>query len=1099
MLFRKSVVGVVTLFLSSVIGLASPVGSISGTVKDPSGAPVAGVKLKLVDTATNSEAFATTNASGEFQFLQLTPSTYSLEAEASGFKKITAASVVVQVDQVTHLELQLQLGSLSESVEVQSTVPLLENEKTTLSSVVDTRTIAHMPLNARQYLDLALLTPGAVPSQPGQQGGGFNMAGARSQSNDFLLDGVSIMDTQIGSALGNFRITDAVQEFAVQTSVPTAEFGRGEGAQVSIVTKSGTNQFHGSAFEYFRNSDLDARDFFTNKLGGTKNTLHRNQYGATFGGPIKRDHTFFFASWEGFRQVNPTVSSTRVPTPAQRAQVTDPISQALLQFWPMPNTSQPGSNINYIANVPASTFDNTGLIKIDQNFGEKDHLSGRWTEFQGTSVTAGVLPGLGGTSNAPVSRSVVITETHTFSPTLLNEFRFGFSRNQTFLVGTDYGFDASTVFKDASGNPLPGVVNGKQNLLDSGLPTITVSGGFATLGTASNYPQGRITNTYELFDNMSWVSPMGASKHSFRWGFHIRREEARRFLDGSFRGAFSFQSWSDFAAGLVNTSTIHTGSTLAYWRRYPWDLYWQDTYKVKDNLTLNYGIRYEYPSAIYQTRRDATNFIPGIGAVLLGTNEVLTIDPTKLGKSALVLTPGPVAISNSGVHSDKNNIAPVLGIAYTPRVAKSIFGNDDTVIRAGFRVGYDDLFNNVPANMGLNPPYSLTTNQTAFVTQGGKFPWATGFNQNVPLVSNYGKQGPGTPTSGLVSLSAEDPNLRSSYIYQYNFGIQRRLGHNFSIEADYQGSAAHKLLLNIDLNEPFVTVADPTKRGNQAPNVQLFPYQTFAGINMGKNIGNSNYNGLVTTAKYQGSHGIFLQASYTFGKSLDDTSSWSVPTGQPGGVADPRDLRLEYGPSNFDIRHRAVITYVVDVPMGPGHRLFGWNNVVNRELLGGWQISGITTFQSGAPFTVYNGSADFSGFNQFYDRPDVVKVGPITQNNRNPDAAFDTAYFSKTPPTGRVGTSGRDQYYGPGLANYDFSAAKNFPLGTERVQLQMRGDLFNIFNHTNFSNPVANQSSASFGQITSTVGSSVATAVGTTAGLVGGGPRIVQFSMRLTF
>jgi hypothetical protein len=528
-------------------------------------------------------------------------------------------------------------------------------------------------------------------------------------------------------------------------------------------------------------------------------------------------------------------------------------------------------------------------------------------------------------------------------------------------------------------------------------------------------------------------------------------------------------------------------------------MYWQDSYKVKDNLTVNYGIRYEYPSAIYQTRLQATNFIPGTGPVLLGTNRVLSIVPTNVGLAALQTTPGSLTLSNSGVHSDKNNVAPILGLAYTPRFAKRLFGNDDTVIRAGFRVGYDDLFNNIPANMALNAPFSLTTNQTAGVTQTGKFPWATGYNQNVPLVSNYGSQGPGTPTSGLVSLGAEDPNLRSAYIYQYNFGIQRRIGRNFSIESDYQGSAGHKLLLNVDLNEPYVTVGNANRRGTQSPNVQLFPYQTFAQINMGKNIANSNYNGLVTTGRYQGQHGIFLQASYTYGKSLDNSSSWSVPTGQPGGVADPRNLRLEYGPSNFDIRHRAVITYVVDLPLGPGHRLFGWNNIVNRELLGGWQVSGITTFQSGAPFTVYNGSADFSGFNQFFDRPDVVGTGKLTQNNRNPDAAFTTTYFSSTPPTGRVGTSGRDQYYGPGLANYDFSASKNFPLGTERIKLQMRSDLFNIFNHTNFSNPVSNQSSASFGQITSTVGSSVATAVGTTAGLVGGGPRVIQFSLRLTF
>jgi hypothetical protein len=350
-----------------------------------------------------------------------------------------------------------------------------------------------------------------------------------------------------------------------------------------------------------------------------------------------------------------------------------------------------------------------------------------------------------------------------------------------------------------------------------------------------------------------------------------------------------------------------------------------------------------------------------------------------------------------------------------------------------------------------------------------------------------------------VSLSAQDPNLRNAYIYQYNFGIQRRLGQDFSIEADYQGSSGRKLLLNVDLNEPYVTVVNPTRRGNLSPNVQLFPYQTFSSINMGKDIANSNYNGLILTGKYQGRHGMFLQASYTFGKSIDNSSSWSVPTGQPGGVADSRNLRLERGPSNFDIRHRAVITYVLDLPMGPGHRFLGWDNFLSRELIGGWQISGISTFQSGAPFTVYNGSQDFSGFNQFFDRPDVVGTGKLVQDNRNPDAAFSKSFFSATPPTGRVGTSGRDQYYGPGLANYDFSGAKNFPLGSERFRLQFRGDFFNIFNHTNFSNPVANQSSASFGQITSTVGSSVATAVGTTAGLVGGGPRVIQLALRLTF
>ncbi len=1094
-----------SILIATVLGLlcaswlsASPVGSVAGSVRDSSGAFVAGVKVTLTNTATNAKLETTTDANGEFQFPQLLPSTYSIVVEARGFKR-AEGSALVEVDQITRAEFNLEVGDVSQSVQVEAVAPLLESDKSTLSSVVDTRTIASMPLNARQYMDLALLTPGAAPSTPGQQGGGFSVGGARSQSNLFLLDGVSNMDTQIGSALGNFRITDAVQEFAVQTSVPSAEFGRGQGAQVNIVTKSGTNLYHGSVFEYFRNSDLDATDFFTNKLHGIKNTLHRNQYGAALGGPIRKNQTFFFASWEGFRQVNPTVSSTIVPTDAQRATVTDPISRALLQFWPEPNAPATASGINYIANVNAATFDNTGLIKVDHNFGDNDHISARWAEYQGTAITAGVLPNLGGTTNEPVSRSGVLTETHTFKPTLLNEFRFGFSRNQTFLTVQDSGFNASKIFVGSNGQPLPGVVNASQNVLDSGLPTITVAGGFAVLGTASNYPQGRITNTFELFDNMSWIAPFGASKHSFRFGYHIRREDARRFLDGSARGAFNIASFSDFAAGLITTSTDLSGSTLAYWRRYPFDMYWQDTYKVKDNLTLNYGIRYEYPSAIYQTRQDATNFIPGVGPMLLNTNQVLNIDPTKEGPSSFFYTQAPFTLSNSGVHSDKNNFAPVVGMAYTPRFADRLFGHDATVIRTGFRMAYDDVFNNIPANMGLNAPYNLTISQTANVTQPGKFNWPIAYNPNVPFISNLGKQGPGTPTSGVIGFSAEDPNLRSAYIYQYNFGIQRRLGNQFSIEADYQGSSAHKLMVNVDLNEPLVAISNPAVRGNQAPNQQFFPYSTFAHINMGKDLATSHYNGLVLTAKWQGRRGMYLQGWYTFSKSLDDSSSWSVPSGQPGGLADAEHLKADWGPSNFDIRHRAVVTYVVDVPVGPGHRVFGWNNVVNREALGGWQVSGITTIQSGSPFTVYNSAQDFSGFNQFFDRPDVIGVGPLTQNNRSPDAAFDTTFFSKTPPAGRVGTAGRDQYYGPGLANYDFSAAKNFPLGTERIRLQFRADLFNIFNHTNFSNPVSNESSSSFGKITATVGSAVATAVGTTAGVVGGGPRVVQFSMRLSF
>ncbi|MCU1261554.1 MAG: hypothetical protein JWO80_4439, partial [Bryobacterales bacterium] len=660
---KNAVKAVLLSFLGALQMFGSPVGTVSGTVKDSSGAVVPSVTLTLTSTATNAAVTTKSNAQGEFQFLGLAPATYSLVAEAGGFKKVNVSSVLVQVDQNTHLDLTLEVGSASESIQVEDVAPLLENDKSTLSSVVDSRNIGNMPLNGRQALDLALITPGVLPTATGTQVLSFNVAGARSQSNVYLWDGASNMDTQVNSNLNNFRIGDAVQEFSVQTSVSTAEFGRGSGGQVSVITKSGTNMVHGTLFEYLRNSDLDATDFFVNKSRGTKTPLHRNQFGGTVGGPIRKNKTFFFASYEQFRQVAPTPSLTLVPTADQRAQVTDPVSKALLSFWPVPNTA--GTN-NYIVNVGSTTFDHTGLIKVDHNFTENDHLSARFADYQGATFTPGALPTQGGNGNTPVSRNGVLTENHTFSPTILNELRLGYSRNQTFITVQDTGLNAATIFQN-NGTPLAGVVDGSKNIQDSGLPRITISGGFAPLGSTTNLPQGRITNTTEIFDNISWVAPFGKSKHSFRMGYHIRREQARRYLDSNERGSFSFLSWADFAAGQVNTSTFKTGNTLAYWDRFPWDVYWQDQYKVRDNVTLNYGIRYEYPSNVYQTRQDATNFIPGVGPVLLGTNQLLTVDPAKVGPASLVLSQAPVTLSSSGVHADKNNFAPVIGIAYTPR------------------------------------------------------------------------------------------------------------------------------------------------------------------------------------------------------------------------------------------------------------------------------------------------------------------------------------------------------------------------------------------------------------------------------------------------
>ncbi|MFN0108231.1 MAG: carboxypeptidase regulatory-like domain-containing protein [Blastocatellia bacterium] len=1076
----------------------SPTGSVSGVIKDPAGVPFPKVKLTLVNSATGRQQIAMTDAKGRFQFLQLEPALWTLSAEATGCKRATVP-VVIQVDQITQVEFAMQLGALTETVEVAVIAPLLERGKATLSYVVASQSVAGLPLNGRQYLDLALLTPGTIPAAPATQGNGFNSAGARSQSNVYLLDGISNQDTQQNDALNQFRISDAVQEFAVQTSAALPEFGRGSGAQINIVTRTGSNEFHGSLFEFFRNTKLNAADFFTNKLGGQKSALNRNQFGATFGGALKKDRTFFFASYEGFRQVAPAVRTTRVPTATERASVTDAISKRLLDYWPLANAS---GTLNYIANVRNTDNDNTGLLRIDHRIGERDQLSARWAEYRGSSFVGGTLPLLGGNQGEPVQRSLMVGHTHTFSFGLINEFRLGYSRNRQEREVQDDGFNAATIFTDASGKALPGTIDSAKDPLNSGLPTIAIAGGFAALGTNANFPQGRVSATMELFDNMSLASPLGLSNQTWRWGVHVRREDLRRYLNRSSRGTFNFASFTDFARGLVNASTFRTGSTLAYFRRHPWAAYWQDEARVRENLTINFGLRYESPSAVSELHGRATNFVPGVGPMIVGTDKIVDIDPTLRGAASLITRTASFTLPESGVYADRNNFAPMFGLAYSPRFGRKLFGNLDTVIRLGARVAYDDLFNNVPSSMALSVPHNLQTTQTANVTQPARFAWAIGFDQNVPLVSNFGRQAPGTPTVGVLSFQGVDPNFRSAYLYQYNLGIQRRISQSFSIEANYEGSAGRRLGMFVDINQPTVVVRDATRRGPVAPNEQLFPYPRFGNVQLAKSIGNSNYNGLVISGKFQKRSGALVQGHYTFGKSLDYNSSYfGTPNllGETGAPVDARNLRLEHAPSSFDIRHRVNLFFVAPLP-----NLFGKSNGLARAVFAGWQLSGVVVAQSGYPFTVVTGGADTSGFNQSNqgispsggNRPDVVKLGALPQNNRAVDAAFDPTWFAAAL-AGRVGTSGRNQYYGPGLYNYDLAVAKDFGFA-ERARLQFRADFFNLFNRANFANPVSDLSNANFGRITQTLGAATSNSIGTTGGPVGG-PRLVQLSLRLSF
>ncbi|MBZ5622549.1 MAG: carboxypeptidase regulatory-like domain-containing protein [Acidobacteriia bacterium] len=1075
---------------------ASACGNIRGSIKDPFGAAVDRATVQIANREQSDKRSVLSAPDGAFDFPELSCGWWSLTVEADGFRRAFVEPLYVQVGQTVRADVTLVIGSRFESVEVRSEAPAIADDNPTLGNVIENRVVSEMPLNARQYLDLALLSPGLVPAAPGTQGSGFNSAGIRSQSNVYLLDGISNIDTQTNQPLNLFRITEAVEEFDVETGPRQAQSGRGAGAQVNVVTKSGTGAVHGSLFEYLRNTALNASDFFTNKLGGRKGALNRNQFGGSAGGPVIKHKTFFFASWEDFQQVSHVVSSTLVPTLAQRASVTDPVSQRLLSYWPLPNAA---GTLNYISNVANLDSDNTGLLKLDHHLSERDQVTARWTEYWGQSTAAGVTALTGG-NQGPISQvSAMLDEIHEFSPLFINDFRAGYTRYVVTRLPQDSGLNAATIFTDSAGVPLPGVVDAIHDPLNSGLPAIAIGGGFASLGTNANFPQSRTSNTTELFNDSSLVHAVGGLRQTIRWGFYVRREDLSRYLDRAERGTISFSSLADFAKGQINTSTFRTGSTQAYWRRYPWAAYVQDNIRIRETLTVTIGLRYEYPSSVAELRHHAVNFAAGYGPMIAGTGQILDIDPSKTGPASFLYRTAPFTLPASGVFADKNNFASMAGFAWTPR----FFGSSNqTAIRGGVRVAYDDLFNNVPSTMALNAPYNLQTTQTANVTQPGKFGWATAFDQRVPLVSNYGQQGPGTPATGVLTFQGADPNLRSAYAYVYDFGFQRGVGKAVLLEAEYVGSSGHRLGIYTDLNQPFVIIRDVTKRGPVAPNEQVFPYNHFGQVQLARSIGNSNYNGLAATAKYRAAR-LILQASYTAGKSLDYNSSYfgsgNLP-GETGAPIDSRNLRLEHGPSAFDVRHRLVLLTVIDLPAPR------WQSGIGRAVFPGWQLSGIVTFQTGIPFTVVNSGPDASGFNQAIsgispqggNRPNLIKTAPLPQNNGNPDAAFDPTWFSPNA-AGQDGTSGRNQYYGPGLVNVDFSIVRTFRLfsGEDR-RLQFRTDFFNLLNHTNFANPVADMNNASFGKITQTLGSAVATAAGTSGGTTGG-PRIVQFSLRLRF
>ncbi|PYP83995.1 MAG: hypothetical protein DMF61_21390 [Blastocatellia bacterium AA13] len=1060
--FRPRVITAALILISSVV---SPLpataaqthrASVRGAVTDSAKAVLSGAKIRLIDQETGEIRETTSGREGEFAVPSLPPGIYRLEAESTGHKKFIQL-LTVHVNQEIRVNVALEVGAITEEVTVIAPRAQLKKDTPAIGNVIANREIVGLPLDGRNFLDLSLLVTGAVPAAPGSAGSvrgdfAFNVNGAREDSNNFLLDGVYNVDPKLNTIAVKPPV-DAVREFEMLTSTYDASFGRNAGAQVNTVLKSGSNSFHGTAYEFFRNAALDARNFFA-PADESAPRYQRNQFGFSMGGPIARNRTFFFADYEGTRVREGITRVTNVPTLEERRgdfshslfpapinpftqqpfpggvipdQFQNPIGRAIAALYPAPNRSTPLRNF---VSSPALRDRNDDFdVRVDHMMGSASTLAFRYS-FTDRSLfepfsSAGFssVPGFG-TDIPRRAQNAMISETHIFSPHLVNDARLAFNRV------------AAGVFQENLGTSLNnkvGLPELSTNPRDFGLSFTTIDG-FSPLGDEINNPQHSVTNTYQVLDHASYAR----GRHLVKFGFDFRAVQQNAFRDVESRGFLTFSSraytGNALADLLLGLPALTGGARLdnpQHLRTKSYNFYGHDDYRIAHNLTLSFGVRYEYNT-------------PGVDA----EDRANIYDAT----TQSLVRVGSNGVPRSGYDSDLNNWAPRVGLAWTIR--------DSTVLRAGYGIYYD---------------------QSALATSEGLYFNAPFFDLKIFF-----------PVQGLPPLTLSDPfpsffpipvpssalafqrDLRTPYVQQWSLGIQQQLGRNRILEVSYVGSKGTKLIASRDINQPAPSPAPFNPR----------PVLQFADITEIESRASSSYNSLQATFQQRLDHGLSFLSSYTWSKSIDDASNFFSSAGDPNFPQDSLNPAAERGRSNFDVRHRLSFSYSYDIPIGKGHTLIGERGLLS-SLLSGWQTYGIVTLQSGRPFTIAllpdidnsNTGRSSLGFGA-NDRPNVV--GSASVSHRGPDQWFNTAAFA-IPAFGSFGNAGRNILDGPGFYNVNASLVKNTTV-KERFNIQFRAEAFNLFNHPNFDLPDNFVGSPTFGKILSAQS-----------------PRHIQFGLKLLF
>jgi hypothetical protein len=1014
------------------------------------------VEVSVTDTRTNVSRTTLTNAAGFYIMEALVPDSYVMSAQTKGFKRIERSEFTLEVAQAARIDLQLQIGAVTESVSVNAAPPLLATAEASVGQVIGPVMMSQLPLNDRNYLQLALLSPGTgsygkstfYNSALTDNAGSIISGSAGEDRNAFSLDGADVKAYLIN---GSFVPSiEAVQEFKIETTPYSAELGTSPGAQILLMTKNGTNQLHGSAYEFLRNDFFDAKNYFDNPSEPIPE-LRKNQFGATIGGPLVKDKLFYFGDYEGnIQRIGQTFFGT-VPTVLERGgdfsdlgqnvynsfstaacgtcssgysrtqfqnnaipqNLISPISSAYVQKYFPPPTS-PGLTNNFAANDVDRVNREQFNIRVDYSR-PKDQVFARYSFNDSTlslsrgTFNSGALPGFGD-NDVINTRNVVLADDHTFNPSTVLDVRVSYFRQYFQLLPKTLGDN----FNQTLG--IQGVLGAEP--FNSGIS------GFSNPGSNPYDPEFRADNQYEYSAKLNKL----IGKHSLTIGGNFSRWQV--FMDAapSFpQGQFNFDgtltadpnsagstgnAFADFLLGYPESAQVQSGDSGGYLFRNNARLFFNDQWRVHSGLTVNLGLRWEYDGPFYEKYNRLSNFDPTTGQLIVA------------GRNGVSRT--------ANVKTDWNNFAPRFGFAYALPNHKS------TVLRGGYGLFYDVLQENNTEQTRTNPPFSsfpfyfLNGSQTAV--------------PSIPIQSVFDTSSGAVPPT--PSIEAIDENLRIGYQQQASFGLQEQVGASLVLEADYNWQKNIKFAT-------FRNIDSPAQHGTF-----ILPYPEFSYINYLTNIEYGNYNALLLKAEKRFSAGLSLISAYTFSKNLDNISTGDA-AGAPGdpGFQNQYCFRCDYGPSASDFRHRFVQSVVYDLPSFRGHALM-------NTIVGGWELSGIFTYQGGFPVTPLV-SGDNSQTQTYADRPNVISGAPLyLPGNHVPSQWFNPAAFV-VAPLGQFGNAGKGIIRGPHTLDLDFALHKNFRLA-ERFSLQVRGEVFNAANHPNFAGPNSYINTPSAGTIGAT-------------------------------